>query len=184
MKRIIIISIILGLTGVSCLLTRAFPKLAKSVPTPTATEVVIVIPEITLQPTVIISDQAITITFTEQDVQGWINSYQASNPDTAITDPVVVLDNGLCTITGNFQSGFIKGDVKMTFSVSLDQNSTPLVTIQTLQLGGMDVPDSIKQSFDAAINQSIANSLTSGLEGRTIQSISIEDHLITIVASN
>ncbi len=72
----------------------------------------------------------------------------------------------------------------MTFTVTLDENSTPIVTIQSLQLGGMDLPDSIKESFDAAINQSISNSLTSGLEGRTIESIVIDDHLITIVASN
>ncbi len=94
------------MTGISCLLTRAFPKLVKSVPTQTPTAFEVVIPEITIQPTVIISDTAITVTFTEQDVQGWINSYQESNPDMAITDPVVVLDDGVCSITGTFQSGF------------------------------------------------------------------------------
>lgn len=184
-KRIVIISSILALVSLNCILASAFPKLKKSVPTstpPVPTE--IVIPEITIQPTVIVTDNSITVTFTETDVQNWILEYVKSNPDMAITDPVVVLDNGLCKVTGTFQSGFIKGAVEMTFSVALDDNANPVVTIQTLQLGGMDLPDSIKESFNTAINQSITSSLASGLEGKTIESIIIDDGLMTIITTN
>lgn len=185
-KRIIIISSILAFVSINCLLSNAFPKLVKNVPTNTPTDIPTVTPtaEIILQPVIELSGDSVSITFTEADVQGWIDQYQATNPDSTITNPVVVLDDGLCQLTGTFQSGFIKGDLLMTFSVTLDNESNPLVTIQTLQLGGMDLPDSIRDSFSVAINQSMSSSMTSSLEGQTIKSIIIDDHLITIITSN
>jgi hypothetical protein len=184
-KRIIIISSILALVGVNCILTSAFPKLKKVVPTETAVPTAtIVIPEITIQPTIVVSDGAISITFSESDVLGWIVSYQQANPDIAIKDPVVKLDDGLATITGKFASGILQGDVLMTFTVSLDESKNPLVTVQTMQIGGMDLPDSFKTSINDAINLSIGNSLASGLEGRTIESITIDNGFITVQTTN
>lgn len=184
-KRIIIISSILALVGANCILTSAFPKLKKVVPTETAAPTAtIVIPEITIQPTIIISDDSLTVTFSESDVLGWIQAYQASNPDMTIKEPAVKLDDGLCTITGKFDGGFISGDIVMTFTVTLDADSNPVVTVQTLQIGGMDLPDSFKTSINDAINLSIGNSLSSGLEGRTIKAIVIDDGYISVQTTN
>jgi len=184
-KRIIIISSILALVGANCILTSAFPKLKKLVPTDTAAPTAtIVIPEITIQPTIIISDDAVTVTFSESDVLGWIQAYQASNPDMTIKDPAVKLDDGLCTITGKFDGGFLSGDITMTFTVTVDAESNPVVTVQTLQIGGMDLPDSFKTSINNAINLSIGSSLSSGMEGRTIKSISVDDGFITVETTN
>lgn len=184
-KRIIIISSILALVGANCILTSAFPKLKKLVPTDTAAPTAtIVIPEITIQPTIIISEDAIKVTFSESDVLGWILAYQQSNPDVVIQDPAVKLDDGLCTITGKFDGGFLSGDIMMTFTVSLDADSNPVVTVQTLQIGGMDLPDSFKSSINNAINLSIGTSLSNGMEGRSIQAIVIDDGYITVETTN
>jgi hypothetical protein len=183
-KRIVIISSILALVCVNCILTSAFPKLNKTIPTNTVIPTAVVIPEITIQPTIVVMPDSVAVTFTEADVQGWIEEFSKSNSDLSIQNPKVSLDNGICTITGQFQSGFIKGDVVLTFTVTLDASATPVVTVQSLQLGGMDLPESVKKSFSDTINLNISSSLTSGLEGRTIQSITIDDGLITIQTSN
>ena len=167
----------------SCLLTDAFPKLTRSVPTSTPfPPTAIVVPQITS--TILpVPDDALIITYTEADVNRWITEFQNANSSMSIQDPVVILDNNLCTIQGTFQSGFIKGNLVLSFSVKLDEAGTPVISIDTMQLGGVDLPDSIKESITTSINQSITSSIMAGLEGNIIQSITIDDGFITILAT-
>jgi hypothetical protein len=179
-NKLIIISIILTWIGMSCILTSSFPKLTKSVPTNTPEPTATPLPVSTIAPTLVITDDTLVIIFSEADVLTWINDYQKTNSDITIQNPHVTLDNGICTITGTMLSGFISGDVELTFSVALDASSNPVVTIESMKIGGMDLPKSMQQSFGEAINQSISGSIIEDLEGRTIKSIVIDNGSITI----
>jgi hypothetical protein len=184
-KRLMIISSIFTLVSLNCILTSSFPKLAKPVPTATIfVPTAIVIPEITIEPTIIVSADSTTITFTEADVVGWINSFKESNPDYAIQDPTVKLDGGICTMTGKIKSGFISGDVNLSFTITVSDDGTPVVSIQTMQIGGMDLPSSIKGQFDQVVNQQISTSLSAGMNGKTIKAITIDNGLISIQTTN
>jgi hypothetical protein len=181
--QIIIISIITGILVISCNLTSSFPGISKNVPT--STTIPVVVPEqIFIEPTIIVSTDSVTVTFTEADVLSWIQQYQSSGATIILADPVVKLDDGLAQISGNVESEFITGAMLIQFSVMVSTDGTPIVTIVRMQIGEMDLPDSMKTQFSALINQSISESMVGELGGRSIQSINIDNGLMTIQTSN
>jgi len=183
-KQIIIISSILILVGMSCRLTGAmFPGIAKTVATTTPVAETVE-PLVDPQPTIEISPDSVTISFSEQDLLGWIKQYQDSNTDYALKDPTVKLDDGIAQITGRIESGLISGTVDTSFSVSVSLEGTPVVGIESMKLGGMDIPEALRVQFASAINAAITSSLLSEMNGRTIQTITIEDGRMTIVSGN
>lgn len=189
-KRILIISGILALIGVSCILSNAFPELFQPVATetpaahaitPTQIATSAQIPDGIATASVTPAPNVETIQFSEADVLGWITAYSDSSSDFTITNPSVTLDNGLGTVTGALKSGILKGNVTMTLTVTLDSGSNPVIEVQTLQLNGSNLPDSVKSSISDSLNQSIGPMITNSLKGKTIQSISIENGFLTIV---
>jgi len=181
--QIIIISIITGILVISCNLTSSFPGISKNVPTSTAFPVVV--PEqIIIEPTIVVSTDSMTITFTEADVLSWIQQYQSSGATIVLIDPVVRLDDGLAQISGNVDSELFVRVVLIHFSVDVSVDGTPIVTIVKMQIGDVELPESMKTQFSTVINQSISDSMQSQLGGRSIQSITIDNGLMTIQTSN
>ena len=182
--QIVIISSILLTIGMACRLTGAiFPGLAKNVPTetplPAATEIFV-----EPQPTIEIAPDAITISFSESDVLGWIKQYQQSQTDVLLNDPSVKLDNGLAQISATIEAGFISGKLDVSFSVNVDDQGNPVVSVASMKLADVDVPQAFQEQLAAAINDAIASSIVEQLGGRTIQSIVIDDGRMTIVTGN
>ncbi len=166
----------------SCNLVSNFPGLGKKAPT--STETPLILPtQIIVDPTIVISDDITTISFTEIDVMSWINQYQLSNPDILLKDPAVKLDNGIAQISGKVDSGFISGDVSLDFSVGIGMDGSPEISIIKMEIGGMDLPQSMKAQFSATINESIVQAMKNELGGRTIQSVLIDDGRMTIQTS-
>ena len=180
--QITIISIITGLLVISCNLTSHFPGLGKNVPTSTALPVVI--PEqIIIEPTIVVSNDSVTVTFTEADVLSWVQQSQSPESGIVLKDQTVKLDNGIAQITGQVESELFTGAAIIEFSVALDANATPVVTIVTMKIGDLELPEAVKTQFSIIINQSISESMQGELGGRTIQSITIDDGLMTIQTS-
>ncbi len=181
--QITIISIIIGILVMSCNLVSNFPGLTKNVPT--STQVPLSLPtQLLVEPTIVISNDNIIVSFTETDVLSWINQYQASNPGIVLKDPGVKMDNGIAQISGKVDSGFISGDVSLDFSVDVGADGAPKITIIKMEIGGMDLPQSSKEKFSTTINESIVQAMKNELGGRTIQSVTIDDGRMTIQTSN
>ncbi len=181
--QITIISIIIGLLVMSCNLVSNFPGLSKNVPTSTA--IPSASPEpISIEPTVIVVDNSITFSFTESDVLAWIEKYQTSNPDVALQNPSIKMDDGVAQISGIVDSEFISGDVLVTFTVDVSVDGSPIIAIDRMELGGMGFPQSTKDLFSTTINQSISQAMEEELDGRTIQNVTIDDGKMTIQTSN
>jgi hypothetical protein len=183
-KQIIIISSILILVGTSCRLTGAmFPGIAKTSATNTPNvenNESLIDP----QPTIEIAPGSLTISFSEDDLLGWIKQYQDSQPEYSLQDASVKLDNGVAQISGKVESGLISGTVDTSFTVSVSPEGTPVVGVESMKIGNMEVPEALRDQFAAAINNSITTSLVSEMNGRTIQSITIEDGRMTIISGN
>jgi len=181
--QITIISIIIGLLVMSCNLISNFPCLNKNVPT--ITSIPSASPEpIVIEPTIIIATDSITVSFTESDVLGWINKYQSSNPNVALQNPSIKLDDGVAQIGGTVDSGFISGDVLVTFTVDVSVDGSPIIAIDRMEIDGMGLPQSTKEQFSTTINQSISKAMEEELDGRTIQFVTIDDGKMTIQTSN
>lgn len=177
--QITIISIIAGILILSCSLTSNFPGLEKNVPT--STPIAIVVPDqIIVEPTIVINSDSVTITFSEADVLSWIQQYQSPDSGMTLSEPNVKLDDGIAQISGKVVSGSISGDILIQFLVSVDANGTPIVTINTMRIGEMDLPEAIRNQFSVTINQSISTSMANELGGRKIQSITIDNGVMSI----
>lgn len=182
--QITIISIISALLMISCNLTSQFPGLAKNIPTSTP-EIEVVVPEtISAEPTIIISDDSIVISFSESDMLTWMQDFQDSNSDYKLTNPSVKLDDGVCQITATIQSGIISGEVDLRFSVTVDGAGIPVINVEEMKVGGMNLPQSMKDQFSTLVNQSISSSIVEQMGGRTIKSITIDDGKMTIESTN
>jgi hypothetical protein len=181
--QITIISIIIGLLVMSCNLVSNFPGLSKNVPTGTA--IPSTFPEsIVIEPTIITSDDSSTVSFIESDVLAWIEKYQSSSPDFMLNNPSIKMDDGIAEIAGNVDNEFISGDVLMTFTVDVSVDGSPIIAIDRMEIGGMGFPQSMKDLFSTTINQSISQSIEEELDGRTLQSVSIDDGKMTIQTTN
>ena len=181
--QIIIISIIIGLLVMSCNLVSNFPGLSKNIPTGT------VLPstqpeQIVIEPTIITTDDSITVSFTESEMLAWIEQYQSSSPDFMLNNPSVKMDDGFAQISGNMDNEFISGEVLVTFAVDISVDGSPIIAIDRMEIGGMGFPQSMKDLFSTTINQSISQALEEELDGRTLQSVTIDDGKMTIQTTN
>lgn len=179
--RLSIISIILVILMMSCraisLISDNSSKNAQITPTPEIPTVAI--------PT--LTNMVNQIVFTEEDVKTWINELSTQNPDFKISDPQVSLQNGICTITGNLSTSstdplynLLSGKIDLQFSIRLDENNTPLVTIQSLKLNSTEMPQFVIDQISAMINTSIGSSISKELNGRSIKQITLGDGKIII----
>lgn len=182
--QITIISIISILLMMSCNLTSRFPGLAKNIPTSTP-EIDVVVPEtLSAEPTIIIGMDSIIVSFSESDMLAWMQDFQKSNADYQLTNPTVKLDDGVCQITATIQSGFIRGAVDFKFSVDVNSQGIPVIDLKDFKVGGINLPQSMKDQFSTLVNQSISSSIIEQMGGRTIKSITIDDGMMTIESTN
>ena len=130
------------------------------------------------------------IVFTEEDVIKWINDFSAQNPDIKLTDPVVSLENGTCSISAvllpsdskgsNVILNSLSGNVSMELTIKVDENHLPMIEMQSLKFDAVDLPGFVLDQISALINQSLLSSIKSELGDTTINQIIIDDGKIAI----
>jgi len=130
--------------------------------------------------------------FTEDDVVSWMNDFSSQNPDITLSNPVVVLDDGLCTISGVLEQkstssnpliSSLTGNVLMVLSIVTGDNGQPSITLYSLSFDSVTLPQFMLDQIAGMINESIRSSIESDLEGRTIDQIQIDNGLILILVS-
>jgi hypothetical protein len=185
-KRLLIciISIILVFLIMSCNLMSGIKNnqnLLKAI-TPTV--------ESTLQP---ITGNSKEIVFTEQDIVQWINKFSSENSEIKLTDPVVSLENGICTISavlappatsdGNPVLHSLSGNVSLEMKINVDENRRPIIEIQSLLFDAIDLPGFMLDQISALINQSLQSSMEAELGNTTVNQITIKDGKIIITVT-
>jgi hypothetical protein len=133
------------------------------------------------------------VIFTENDVTSWINDFSAQNADFKFNNPQVVINNGLCIISGDLipvNSGnsnsiynSLSGKIELQMAINLDKNNNPLIDIKSLKLNNDNLPGFVVDQFSGIINSSISSSISSELNGRSINQITLSDGKITIITN-
>ncbi len=169
--RLSIISIILIILTMSC----NFITAIAGTPAPQQTTITSEVPTLFVQTTVNLENQII---LTENDVTTWINEFSAQNPDIKFNDPKVVINNGLCTISGNLIPtnssnstslyNSFSGNIELQMAINLDENKNPIIDIKSLKLNNDSLPGFVVDQFSGIINSSLLSSLSSELNGRSI----------------
>lgn len=130
--------------------------------------------------------------FTEEDVVSWMNDFSSQNPEITLSNLIVVLDDGICTISGVLEQkntssnpliSSLAGKVLLVLSINTGENGQPSITLNSLSFDSVTLPEFVLDQISTMINESIQASIESDLEGGTIDRIQIDNGLIQILVS-
>jgi hypothetical protein len=100
---------------------------------------------------------AVTLTFTDADLTAAAREdLPSSYSGFTLSDPAVRIDTGTLTLTAQARMGPLGGPLIVTGRPTVSSGQ-PAVTLETATLAGVPLPDQIRASIDASIEQSIAS---------------------------
>ena len=126
----------------------------------------------------------IVLEFTEGQLTATANQELQSSGEQSIRDLRVALDDGLVTITGKVnQSGF---DLPLTIdlTISVDGSGVPHTNVVGGKLGPFSLPQDMLDQIAAQFDQVLQDELDASAENLFVESVSIDNGKITIVAEN
>lgn len=124
----------------------------------------------------------IMLEFTEEQLTSAAALELQSQGDTGVRDVQVYLRDGVIRITGTAnQSGFDL-PLSIALSVTIDPQGLPHSQVLEAKIGPLSLPQSVIDQFTAGFDQMLAARLAQEAGGFTIESITIADGKMTIVA--
>lgn len=129
------------------------------------------------------SSGEVTVTLTEQQINSIITAKLASQTEHILSDPTVKLTNGKMEVYGQLTQAGISLDTKMVLIPGSDPSGNPKLTVEDVSMGGLPVPDEIKNQIGNLIDQAFQEYLISQNQGFKISNITIEEGKITVTGS-
>lgn len=169
---------LLVLASLACNLNLGGPKIPTQVPTP-PTEVPPL--EDTIQTAVpdgIAGEFKLTVT--EAQLTEYIQQELDKQTDPILTDPRVVLRDGVVEIYGHAQSGIVSGNVHLVVEVTIDQQGDPQIKITSADLGGVPVPSALLNVFSNMIQESLTSNISSLATGFRLTEIHIAEGVMVV----
>ena len=131
------------------------------------------------------ANNTIIVTLTEDQLDGLILTELqklGSSSQVSITNPSVKLQDGMVTLTGQITSGPLNVDFKLSLKPSISSDHHLVFGVVEGNLGTLPVPaDIIKQVVDQ-LNTSINQTISSSGENIVVDSVSITDGKMIILA--
>jgi len=125
------------------------------------------------------SGQQVTIELTESQLTSLINGQTGNIQDAQLSNLQVVLDNNQATITGNASSNGFSGNLSIVLGISSDAAGKPQMNVVSATIAGFPIPESALTTISTTINQGLQGQTGQGF---TVQSMTISDHKLIIVA--
>lgn len=126
---------------------------------------------------------SITITITEEQLTSYVALRLANNPDFPIQNPQILFQNGQIEIYGQVEQNGMLINASMFLQVYPDEYGNLKAQITSLDLGPISAPPAVQQQFNESVNQVLSDTIASETSGFNIQSITIGDGKMVIVAS-
>ena len=123
---------------------------------------------------------AITLQITEEQITSYIAFEMASQEEPAFQNPQVYLRDGQMQIYGEVVRGYLTANVLVALTVNVDDLGQPKVEIATADFGPFPAPDGLKQSMTAIITEAYTGSLGPIATGFRLESIIINNGLMTV----
>ena len=123
----------------------------------------------------------VTITLTQDQVNSIIAGQVQQQQDLGITDTSVVLTGGNMEIYGKVNQNNISANLKVVMQPQIDAKGEPVINIVSMSLGGLPVPDVLKERVATAAEDALTNYLNSSNNLYKVKSITIGEGQMTIV---
>ncbi len=175
--------------GFAVLLVLVTASLACNLPANDAVQTPVSVPSIseqdlqsTLEASVTVAPEqsTVTVVLTEQDLTAYIRQSLSTEAGVPLQNAAISLQNGKLTLTGQYAQDFLTADVVVVMVPFVTSNGEVQVTVESADFGPIPVPDSMKDSMTAAINEQLSKSLAPATTGVLVQNVVIASGTMTI----
>lgn len=125
----------------------------------------------------------VTVTLTQQQINAILASQMAQQSEQTITDPSVILTNGQMEVYAKLSQSGISANLKATLAPSVDANGKPKVSVSSISLGGIPVPDALKSQVETAANNALNDYISSNGTPFKAKAIAITEGQMTITGT-
>jgi len=122
----------------------------------------------------------VTVTIAQQQLNAYITSEIASQPEPWITEPSVVLTNGQVEVYGKIAQGGISANAAIVLKPRIDAEGNPKLDIVSINLGSLPVPDSFTERISSLVDNTLSNNLAQTSNQFKVSSILITEGQMTV----
>ncbi len=181
--RFILVLMVLAAAGLAC----SIPGSASNLPPtaqPMTTEQLLNL-ENQLQATLANPNASgdVTVTLTQDQINGIITSAMAQQSDKTITDPSVVLTGGNMEVYGKVNQSGISANLKVVMQPQVDAAGKAHLNIVSINLGGLPVPDILKNRVQTMADDALNNYLNAGSSTFKVKSMTITEGQMTVTGA-
>ncbi len=125
----------------------------------------------------------VTVTLTQDQINGIITSEMAQQSDKTITDPSVVLTGGHLEFYGKVNQSNISANLMVVLQPQVDAAGKAHLNIVSINLGGLPVPDILKNRVQTMADDALNNYLNAGSSAFKVKSITITEGQMMITGA-
>lgn len=103
----------------------------------------------------------LTLTLTEGQVTSYLAERLAQEPDSPLSEPLVLFQENQIEVYGKVKSGPVSGSVQIVLTVSVDANGSPDVEIISANLGAIPLPQFVLDQITTMIDDLIQENMAS-----------------------
>ncbi len=125
----------------------------------------------------------VTVTLTQDQINGIITSGMMQQSDKTITDPSVILTGGHMEFYGKVNQNNISANLKVVLQPQVDAAGKAHLNIVSINLGGLPVPDILKNRVQTMADDSLNNYLAAGSSTFKVKSITVTEGQMTVTGT-
>jgi uncharacterized protein YpmS len=136
-----------------------------------------------LQKTLENSSGEVTLTLTEQQLNAMISAKMAGQKDQIISEPAVKLTQGNMEVYGKLTQAGITLNLTVILKPVIDASGNPKMDIVDIKMGGLPVPDEIKNQVGNLVDQAFQEYMSNQNQGFKASKITIDEGKMTVTGT-
>jgi hypothetical protein len=125
----------------------------------------------------------VTITLSQDQVNSLVVGEIAQQPDLGVSDPSVVLTGGNMEVYGKVTQNGVSANLKAVMQPQIDSNGDLKLNITSMNLGGLPVPDVLKDRVSTLAENAFNSYLEANTDNFKARSISMGEGQMTITGT-
>jgi len=122
---------------------------------------------------------ALSFTIDEAQLTSLVAQKIASDPESFLTEPQVLLRDNEIQIFGKAKQGYFAANVRITLSAAVDENAQPKITVKSVDFGPLPAPEGLNSTVSALVNEAFTGALGPAATGFRLENITIANGLMT-----
>jgi hypothetical protein len=122
----------------------------------------------------------ITFSINETQITSLLSEKLASQGDPFFQNPQIYLQNSEIVVYGKATQGILTANIRIIILAKLDNNNQPKLTISSVDLGPLPIPEGFTNTVDTMLEQAFTGAIGPIASGIRLESINISDGVLTI----